>query len=1246
MINDPKSSEKIHQIIDLYKTILIEANHSDDDLYGYYRNHTVSSLGKQISMLFEYQDPSNGYKIFLDNWQKLFDSSFEIYMKAIRNDSRSISISLDVQKIINKSKFKDHKRFNQYILEKILECTSFLNANWKEIDAKTVEKIRDKSDKKSCLEFYYYFIRPFIYYIRNEIHDIKNCCKPCLNLLVELSKNAHSSKDYLEIISELLYKDNFYVLKDYKTETVVLCDNLIALAYEFVNLEGDMTEWQKNRYKLISGIYGYLKDRLRKFPESIQYAQESFFEPLFCKPVEMDDLNEKFYYLIYNNIFQIVEINYIYSLDEKYRKRLSHVLEVLLSNDSLDYIQPENSVKWRFRTLYYDSWFSKIGDLLKDGKNLDSSLIESLTRVVEKIREYDSYIDLFDSNSFTVNYHIIQWFSRSFSNLDADEKLISALIATWGDIFMKKDETLTRNFFQYMYQVCLTHPKCLATIGDKLWDFYLEGNMKDTQLPFILESILPYTRSLFMERYKKRFLDMTLNDLQNLYNKSYSFLLKLFQHCPQFYFEIEGNKLYITNLIENSKLVPNLNSLNYGIFTQFVKTLKDNEGKLLKENFNVIYQHRKEFWTFAFNEIKDDRFQLIKIKEFSGEWILISIGELYYMILNKTEKKDKKKTVRLFVNEILQYLERVEPKSDRPYQLVDILKGFGEMENKAYLDIIREHRETFVGYKQDWQNNPNGLNSAGFILDLIDDRNMETFSNKITENQQNILKINEDLAEKSAEIRTLDENVRANEESINAVKSDVVQLGDKVEAINKQIEQQNQRMDQLDSKTLFNIPPWCEKIKVSMTKNHQDWILVAKRLNFSDRDIKGWLNQIDPFMSMLQEWFIANKTSDAILGLMKVFKELNNRECAQIIQDSIDQIEEESKDMFKDYKIDEKMKRNPAHVFISFEWSSKEKAQMLQKYLFEEINKECGVTNLNDADNRINIWFDDGNMGGGVERNNRIDLGLRLCNVLVCLITSEMNKDQTSLNQINLAIQLNKPIIPLLLDSKLKWPPSGSLGPILSEYLFIRFFQRPKEVTNDERYWPVDKFKELTMQLKQIIPFTLNTTKIDSSPSIVKKDHPEIFISYQWDKQKQVLKLYEKLTNLGLKCWLDIYQMGGGDSLYFKIDEGIRNCAVVISCVTMKYSQSANCRKEIALSDAVSKPIVPILVEKGLKYPPPGPMSPTLGVLKFIDFTGNITEDGDILWQGNPFKELMEALKPHFSQKTVDSVTSKACIIS
>lgn len=112
-----------------------------------------------------------------------------------------------------------------------------------------------------------------------------------------------------------------------------------------------------------------------------------------------------------------------------------------------------------------------------------------------------------------------------------------------------------------------------------------------------------------------------------------------------------------------------------------------------------------------------------------------------------------------------------------------------------------------------------------------------------------------------------------------------------------------------------------------------------------------------------------------------------------------------------------------------------------------------------------------------------------------------------------------------------------------------------------------------------------------------------IFISYQWDSQEIVIRIKEHLEKAGFNCFMDIGQIGGGNLLYQKIDQAIRNAKVVIACITPKFVVSHYCNREMALADLLHKPIVPVMLT-ATPWPPPGGMGLIFSQLVYVDYFG------------------------------------------
>ncbi|XP_052777380.1 uncharacterized protein LOC128214780 isoform X2 [Mya arenaria] len=157
----------------------------------------------------------------------------------------------------------------------------------------------------------------------------------------------------------------------------------------------------------------------------------------------------------------------------------------------------------------------------------------------------------------------------------------------------------------------------------------------------------------------------------------------------------------------------------------------------------------------------------------------------------------------------------------------------------------------------------------------------------------------------------------------------------------------------------------------------------------------------------------------------------------------------------------------------------------------------------------------------------------------------------------------------------------------------------------------------------------------------------QVFISYQWDSQDEVKALRDRLERSGLTCWMDIGQLGGGDHLYTKIDEALRSCKAVISCVSPKYIVSHHCSRELSLADLLRKPIIPIMMEQTI-WPPPGGMALIFSQLVYINMKGVGGHGGTGIHadKKDKYREIIQRISQHATPDLTHSSETESDIQS
>ncbi|CAF3917666.1 unnamed protein product [Adineta steineri] len=93
-------------------------------------------------------------------------------------------------------------------------------------------------------------------------------------------------------------------------------------------------------------------------------------------------------------------------------------------------------------------------------------------------------------------------------------------------------------------------------------------------------------------------------------------------------------------------------------------------------------------------------------------------------------------------------------------------------------------------------------------------------------------------------------------------------------------------------------------------------------------------------------------------------------------------------------------------------------------------------------------------------------------------------------------------------------------------------------------------------------------------------NNKHVMLSYQWDSQSLIEKVYNLLTLYNIRVWMDVHG-GVRSNIYQSMAEGVEGAAIICCFLTRKYQDSINVQRELQFAQTQGKIIVPVRLESG-----------------------------------------------------------------
>ena len=206
---------------------------------------------------------------------------------------------------------------------------------------------------------------------------------------------------------------------------------------------------------------------------------------------------------------------------------------------------------------------------------------------------------------------------------------------------------------------------------------------------------------------------------------------------------------------------------------------------------------------------------------------------------------------------------------------------------------------------------------------------------------------------------------------------------------------------------IFQVEPlWMREAAKLLNSNQftNDWIALAKRLSYTERDIAKFAEELSPALTLLKNWYESNgRTRYCIDVLISCLVMLAREDIASLIE----------------YELEPESSCPP--IFLSYQRDSQKQVLEIRRKL-EMSGFPC--------------WMDNSSVMGGDALYGKIYEGISRAKVFICCLTPRYVSSTMCHREVTLADVLHKPILPLIIEFT-PWPPPGAMALILSSIVYV-----------------------------------------------------------------------------------------------------------------------------------------------------------------------------------------------------------------